>query len=230
MLAAFVLAALAALAIPEPVKPDGRWRQSLRPRIGIPPHLRVAFAAGLPCMVATWALGGLILAIGPSLQASVFGQSSHLAGGLPIFLLAGISSVASLLVRDLSPRTTAIGGLSALLVGVGVALVALVAESGLLFLLASAICGLGFGPGFAGIFRALADQAPEHRRAELVSSVLAVAYLAFSIPALVGGFGITQIGLQETALIYGIALMAVAAVALALTGRVEVRQDLPAEA
>ncbi len=221
LLGVFAAAAAAAAAIPETVRAGGAWRHSLRPRIGVPPPMRAAFAAALPCLAATWALGGLILALGPSITATVFNDESHVAGGLPIFLMAGISAVASVRVRHVNARLTAQAGLAALIAGISLALVALATESGTLFLGAAAICGLGFGPAFGGIFRVLTTLAPSDRRAELVSSVLAVSYIAFSIPAVAAGVAVDQIGLRETAEIYGAALIAIAALALVLTGRLE---------
>ncbi|MEJ7789523.1 MAG: MFS transporter [Thermoleophilaceae bacterium] len=221
LLATFALAFLAALAMPETVRPDGLWRHSLRPRIGIPPHMRAAFVAALPCLAATWALGGLVLSLGPSLTREVLGEESHLAGGLPIFLLAGISAVASVRVRDINARLTAQAGLGALITGVALALVALATGSAAVFLVGAAVCGLGFGPAFGGIFRVLTTMAPENRRAEVVSSVLTVSYVAFSLPAVVAGFGVVQIGLRSTATIYGATLIAMAVLALGLSGRLE---------
>ena len=233
LLGVFAAATAAAAVIPETVRADGAWRHSLRPRIGVPPAMRAAFAAALPCLAATWALGGLILALGPSITATVFGDESHLAGGLPIFLMAGISAVASVRARDVNARLTAQAGLAALIAGISLALVALATESGALFLGAAAICGLGFGPAFGGIFRVLTTLAPSDRRAELVSSVLAVSYIAFSVPAVAAGVAVDQIGLRETAGIYGAALIAMAALALVLTGRLEsgdVENEVLAEA
>jgi len=223
LLGAFATAAVGALVMPETVKSDGAWRHSLRPRIGVPPSMRAPFAAALPCLAATWALGGLILALGPSITATVFGDDSHVAGGLPIFLMAGISAVASVRVRDMSARVTAQGGLAALIAGISLALVALAAESGPIFLAGAAVCGLGFGPAFGGIFRVLTTLAPPDHRAEIVSSVLAVSYIAFSIPAVAAGVAVDQIGLRETAEIYGATLILIAALALLLTGRLDER-------
>ena len=59
------------------------------------------------------------------------------------------------------------------------------------------------------------------RRAELVSSVLTAAYLAFSVPALAAGLAVTQVGLEDTVVVYGVTLIVVASVALALTGRLD---------
>ena len=179
--------------------------------------------------MATWALGGLILSLGPSLTANVLGEASHTAGGLPIFILAGVSALASIALRDAHARATARGGLAALIVGVAVALAALSVGSIGLFLAGAAIAGLGFGPAFAGAFRALSNRAPVDQRAALVSSILAVSYLAFSLPAVAAGAAVTQLGLHETADIYGIVLMALAAVALGLSHQLQDPQSEASE-
>jgi MFS family permease len=217
----FVLVLLLTLVMPETVAPDGRWRQSLRPRVGVPPSMHRSFARALPSLVATWALGGLVLSLGPSLTAGVLEEPSHVAAGLPIFVMAGISAVASIRARTLSPATTARGGLTALIVGLAIAIGAVEAGSNEFFLAAAAICGLGFGPAFGGIFRALAELAPADRRAELVSSILTVSYVAFSIPAVAAGVAVTQIGLRETAEIYGAVLIGLAGLALLLSGELD---------
>jgi MFS family permease len=217
LLGGFCLSLFAALGLPETVEPDGGWRRSLRPRVGVPPSMRVPFARAVPSLAATWALGGLVLSLGPSLTASVLDERSHVAGGLPIFVMAGISAVASLRARTLSARTTARAGLTALIVGLMVAVSAVAVGSNAAFLAGAAICGIGFGPAFAGIFRALTDLAPPHRRAELISAVLTVAYVAFSLPAVAAGIAVTQVGLRETAEVYGAVLIALAGLALLLS-------------
>src|SRR5581483_3945373 len=115
-------------------------------------------------------------------------------------------------------RVTARGGLAALIAGLVLVLVALANESSALFLVASAICGVGFGPAFAGVFRLLTTRAPADERASLTSSVFAVSYIAFSITAILAGVAVTQVGLRDTAEVYGAALIALAALALVLSG------------
>jgi MFS family permease len=218
LVAVFVAALAAVPSIPETVARDGAWRASLIPRIAVPAEVRSAFLAAIPALTATWALGGLILSLGASLTAGVLGESSHLSGGLPIVVMAGTSALMSILLRHAEPRTSVRLGLPALIAGVAVALVSLRLESGALFLVGSAVAGLGFGPAFAGVFRALSELAPVTQRAGLISSILAASYLAFSLPAVAAGAAVTQLGLRETAEIYGLVLIAMAAVALALSG------------
>ncbi len=218
LIAIFILALLAVFWTPETVSRDGAWRDSLVPRIAVPRQMRSAFIAAVPSQMATWALGGLILSLGASLTAGVLDEASHFAGGLPIFVMAGVSAMVAVRLRHTHPQVTARWGLSALIVGVALALAALRLQSNALFLVASAIAGLGFGPAFAGVFRVLSELAPLDQRAALVSSVLAVSYLAFSLPAVAAGAAITELGLRDTAEIYGTALIVSAAIALALSG------------
>ncbi len=217
LIAGFAASLGVATLLPETSGGRRGWLRQLRPRMSIPAELRVPFLASIPCMVAAWALGGLVLSLGPSLAVGVLGNDNHLAGALPIFILAGVSAVASIRFRDLHARTTARYGLAALIGGVAVALIALGAGSTGLFLAGAAIAGLGFGPAFGGAFRALTSQAPQGERAAFVSAILTVAYLAFSLPAVAAGAAVTQLGLHETANIYGLTLIALAAIALALS-------------
>jgi MFS family permease len=221
LIAGFVLAAGLALLVPETVENDGRWRGALVPRIGVPDAVRPAFVRSLPSLGATWALGGMVLSIGPSLTAGVLGAATHVSGGLPIFVMAGISAVASIRTRAVRPRTVARFGLVALIVGIAMVVAALGFGSDLLFLAGAAVAGLGFGPGFGGVFRLLTDLAPAERRAEVVSSVLTVSYLAFSVPAIIAGIAVTQVGLRETAEVYGVVLIALASLALVLSGALD---------
>jgi MFS family permease len=217
LLAGFVVATLVAAIIPEPVPRRSRaWRRTLKPSLAVPGSLRVAFVATIPCLSATWALGGLILSLGPSLTASVLGKTSHVTGGLPIFIMAGISSVASIRLREVHARTAARGGLTALILGVALTLLALDRHSLALFLIGAAVAGL-----------ALSNRAPADQRAGLVSSIFAVSYLAFSLPAVAAGAAATSLGLLDTAYIYGAALIVLAAIALALSHQLEDPQSGP---
>ena len=218
----FAVALLALFAIPETVVRDGAWRSSLRPQVAVPASMKTAFVAALPCLAASWALGGLILSLGASLTAGVLGENSHLAGGLPIFVMAGLSAIASVWLRDVAPRTTARGGLRRFdrrrrrgaggpRPGIERALLCLAARSRV----------SGSAPRSPGSFvRSASGPRPTSAQA-LLSAVFVVSYLAFSVPAIIAGAAVTQLGLQETAEIYGAALIAIAAVALALSGNLE---------
>jgi MFS family permease len=246
LLGSFVLAVVGVLAIEEPVRERGEWRSSgvpkaaresrgregrngrrggpplalFRPHVAVPPVARPTFIALAPCFVAVWALAGLYLSLGPSLVRALLGTTSHVAGGLVIATLMGASTVALVVARRVEARPAMVGGAGLLVVGVAITLVGLDDGSTALVFVGSAAAGLGFGPAFAGAFRTLAALAPPAERAGLIAAVFVVSYTAFSVPAVIAGLAITQgASLQDTADVYGLAVIALAAAAAVVTVR-----------
>ena len=82
-----------------------------------------------------------------------------------------------------------------------------------LYLVGSAIAGLGFGPSFAGSLRALAPLVGLTERGELLTAVYVTSYLGFSVPALAAGVLTTHIGLRATANGYAAVIVALALIA-----------------
>ncbi|MGY1653071.1 MFS transporter [Geodermatophilus sp. SYSU D01119] len=218
----FVLGAGLAWLLPETSPRVPGALASLRPRVEVPRPQRRAFAVAVPALVALWAMGGLVLSLGPSLTAGVFGASGHLAGSLLILCMQGAAAVGGVLARDLAPRRAMGGGCLLFAVAVGGLLLALATGALWLFFVSSTVAGLGFGATFLGaVATVTAGVAPGHR-AGLLSSVFVVGYLAFSIPAIVAGIVSGSVGLRATAEVYGavVVLLAVgAAVGLRLSHR-----------
>jgi MFS family permease len=220
--ALFVALALATAALPETAPRMPGAVAALRPQVAIPKRARRAFGGALPSMVATWALCGLVLSVGGSLLVAVFEQTNHAFVGLVIGLFPFAAAAAAVLARDLSPASMARFGTAVLGAGTGLFLVALASSSVALFVVASIVAGAGFGSGFLGALRSVSQLAEPHERAALLSAVYVVSYVAFSVPALIGGLLTTHIGLLDTSLGYGgfVALLAVGALAIErLNGR-----------
>ncbi len=87
------------LVIPDVAERTPGWLQSMSPQIGVPPAARSLFAASAPSLIATWALGGLYLSLGPSLAISLLKSDNSIAGALVIVALDGAGAVAAALVR-----------------------------------------------------------------------------------------------------------------------------------
>jgi predicted MFS family arabinose efflux permease len=207
----FLVAAAVLRWIPDAARPAGAWtRVSLRPELGVPGAARSLFVASTPSLVATWALGGLYLSLGPSLATRLLATDSRLAGGLVIAALAGAGAVASAMARSRAPRTIVVAGSLVLLVGVAVTLLAVAAGAPALLYVGSLIAGLGFGPAFSGVFRSLAPLATPGQRGALLASIYGVSYLAFSLPAIAAGVAVTRWGLRSTTYGYGLAVMTLA--------------------
>lgn len=219
LLAVFALLGGAVLALPETVTAitRGSWHRHLRPRVAVPRDVRGPFASVAPMMIATWALGGLYLSLGPSLAVTMLHTSSHVAGALVIVALSATGAVASLVLQGhASERMMTLGALL-LTAGVAVTLVSLNVGSTGLFFAGSVLAGVGFGPGFLGAFRTVVARAPATERAALIAAVYVVSYLAFSLPAIAAGVAVTQSGLLPTTNVYGGAVIALAVSVLALT-------------
>jgi MFS family permease len=188
---------------------------SLRPRIGVPAAARRPLLVAVPALVAVWALGGFYASVGPALVRIVVGSSSLVLGGLALFVLAGSGGVAVLLSRSARPGLVMSLGTLALIAGVAVTLVAIAADSTVVFFLGTTIAGAGFGGGFQGALRTVVPFAAQHERAGLLSTMYVASYLAMGLPAVLGGFLIVHAGgLLATAQEYGIAVMVLGALAL----------------
>src|SRR3954463_12607387 len=99
----FVLVAVGVLLLPESSPRTPGALASLRPQVHVPRPQRPAFVVMLPCLAATWALGGLYASLGPSLVAGVFGVEDHLVGSLLILALNGTGLIGSPAVPGLPP-------------------------------------------------------------------------------------------------------------------------------
>ncbi|MGZ4506292.1 MAG: MFS transporter [Blastococcus sp.] len=208
--AVFLLAAVAVLRLPESSPRLPGALASLRPNVHVPAAQRGAFLAVLPCLAATWALGGLYASLGPSLVAGVFAVNDHLVGSLLILALNGTGLAGSLLMRGLRPERGMIVGALIFSVGVAGTVGALVTGSLALFFVAAVVSGFGFGAAFLGAMATVTRGVAPGERAGLLSSVFVVSYLMFSVPAIAAGIAVGSVGLARTAEIYGAAVIVLA--------------------
>jgi MFS family permease len=216
LLAGMGLAAVIVALMPETATRRPGALASLRPRVGVPARLRVDVVPVVPVMIASWALSGLYLSLGPSVAAGLFGLRNHLVGGFVVTLLCGIGSITAFLlrrrpaVRLLAPAAALLGlGTLVTLLGVTTGLVAVAA-------LGTVIAGVGFGAAALATFGTFARIAAPHERGALFAVAYVISYLAFSLPAVVAGFAGTAFGLRITAEVYALVIVAVTAVALVL--------------
>lgn len=197
---------------------------SLRPRVRVASHLRAEFVALVPVMVASWAVGGLYLSLGPSVAAGLLGLTDHLVGGFVVAALCGTGAITSLVVRDQPPARLVHVATVLLALGMVVTLVGVERETTALALGGTLVAGIGFGAAGLATFGTLARIAGPDERGELFAAAFVVSYLAFSIPAVVAGVATTRVGLNDTVVAYGAGVAALALLALALqrfVGRAE---------
>jgi MFS family permease len=197
----------------------GAW-SSLKPQLRLSHDVRGAMLAAIPALVATWALAGFYASLGPALIRGMLGGGSTLLGGVALFVMATTAALATLALRERTPREMTIAGAAALLAGVSAATALLAFHSLSAFLLAIAISGAGFGLAFQGAIRSVAAKAAAHERASVLSVAFVVAYLAMGVPAVIAGYFVTRYGnMIATARGLGFVVMALAAISLIATVR-----------
>ncbi len=214
LLAGMAFAAVVVARMPETAirRPGGL--ASLKPRAAIPAGVRAAVLVLVPILVASWALGGLYLSLGPSVAVEIFGLDSHLIGGLVVTLLCGTGAVTAVVLRAW-PTDKVLNFAAVLLaVGMAVTVVAVAVDSAALAGAGTVVAGVGFGASALGSFAMLATLATPDQRGELFAAAFVIAYLAFSVPAVLAGIAATSVGLHPTTLVYGIAVVVLSLAAL----------------
>ena len=179
------------------------WR-SLLPSAGLPRTTRPIFFALVPAIGATWALAGLYLSLGSSVIGTLLDVHNHFIVGivLGLFFTAGIIGTA--VSAELAPQLREWAGYGTLGLGVLVTIGATLLGSLPLYVVGSVIAGFGFGAAFRYVVNALGDAAPADQRGQVFATMYIVSYIAFSIPALFAGLAVERIGLQPTAVAYGV--------------------------
>jgi MFS family permease len=191
----------------------GAWA-SLRPRFRLPTALRRPLLMAAPALVAAWALAGFYGSLGPALLRRLTGSTSPVVSGLVLLLLAGTGAATVLVLRNRPARGMLTFGTAALVVGVGLSLLAVSRGSTALFFVSAVVTGAGFGAGFQGAIRSVVPLAQPHERAGVLSVVYLVSYLALGLPAVLAGLRVAHGGgLYGTTREYGVAVMVLAAAA-----------------
>jgi MFS family permease len=213
--AALVLVLL--MLVPETVAE--RRPARLGSRVGVERPLLRAFLVTVPVLVAVWALGGLYLSLGPSLMLTMEHSRNALLGGTVVFLLCGCGAAAGIIMHRVPPRMAMLAGCALLGGGVIVTVLSVTTSTTALLYLGTVVSGCGFGVAFLGTFRTLSSLAIPQRRSELIAAIYVVVYLSFSIPSVIAGILTTHIGLDHTAIGYGVVVAALALIALPATAR-----------
>jgi len=213
LLVALAFAAVAVWFSPETSTLRPGARDSLKPKIGLPAHLRTDFLALTPIIVAGWALGGLYLSLGPSIAAIFIDSEGYLTGALVLTALCGTGALTVYFLREREPASVIRLAAGWLFVGIGMSLIGLELDKAAIALAGTFVSGIGFGASALGSFGVLAAMATPDERGELFAFAYVLSYLAFSIPAVIGGFAADHFGLHDTAIIYGAVVLLVTAIA-----------------
>src|SRR5262249_27374694 len=142
----------------------------LRPRIGVPPGIRLQFVSPAVTGFATFSLIGFYSELIPRLLADTLRQSAPLVAGAVVCELCLIAAVAILTSGKFASQTASLAALLLLPPSVWILVGAEVAHSLALLVFAAALGGLAGGPGYRGRLPAMNRLAPVHRRSGVDAS------------------------------------------------------------
>jgi len=188
----------------------------LRPRIGVPRELRLAFVAPAAIAFAAFALGGFYAALAPEVLARSLHRGAPLiVGGIvALFFASGVFT--AVLTRALRGRNAMLAALILLWIGLGLLTLSEALHSMTLLVLASILTGAAMALGYRGSLQIINEIAPERQRAELVSSYLLVCYTANSLPVIGVGVLSLPLGPENAHRVFAIVLVALASIACAI--------------
>lgn len=218
LLAGMVAAAICVALMPETSARRPGGLGSLKPKLGVPARIRPDVLALVPIMVASWALGGLYLSLGPSVAAGLFGLTNHLVGGLVVTLLCATGAVTAFIMKTWPTGRVLRIAAVLLTFGTAITLVGVQVDSIAVSAVGTVIAGVGFGASALATFGTLAKLAAPEERGELFAVALVISYLAFSLPAVVAGVATTTFGLHSTALVYGLVVVVLGIITLVAQG------------
>jgi len=189
----------------------------LRPRIGVPADIRLAFVAPACMAFAAFALGGFLAALVPG----IIRQELHLANvaaiGVVVTVFFAVAGLTAALTRKLTSWAAMFSGAACVFPAVALLSLAETFRSLTLLFIAAAVGGAAMALSYRGSLQVVNEVAPQNQRAEIVSAYLLMCYLGNSLPVL--GVGLLTTVLEPT-LAHEIfaALVAALAIAAILTG------------
>jgi predicted MFS family arabinose efflux permease len=166
----------------------GPAQLALKPRIGVPPHIRLQFVAPAVTGFATFALIGFYGALLPNLLASSLHQPAPAIAGAVVCALFLVAALTILSSGRLQSQAAMMSGLALLPPSLWLLVGAQLAQSMPILLLATAFGGISGGFGYRGSLEVINRIAPADRRSEVVSSYMVAVFAGNSLPVI--GIGV----------------------------------------
>jgi MFS family permease len=167
---------------------------SLRPRIGVPRNIRLAFIAPAAMAFSTFALGGFYAALTPGLLSERLQQHNLAVVGALVALFFGAGALTAAKTGNVTHRPALLISTILLLVGLALLVTAEHLRSMATLVMATIVSGSATALGYRCSLQIVNEIAPAARRAELVSSYLLVCYTANSLPVI--GVGLLSLAVS----------------------------------
>jgi MFS family permease len=192
-------------------------RLDLKPRLGIPPGVRLAFLAPAGAGFAALGLIGFYAALGPALIRRAFGIENLAVGALIVAMLFLAAAITAGLGRRVRPGRAMRLGQLAILPGLLLLVLAERTASLAVMLAATLLCGAASALSYLGALAVANGLASSENRAEVVSSLWVCCFLGNALPVL-GVAALTGLAGPATAHAMFAALLALVTCASLLVG------------
>jgi MFS family permease len=189
-------------------------RISLRPQLSVPAEIRAQFVAPAVTGFGAMALVGFYAALAPSLLAEHLHETSHAAAGAVFLELAAVVAASIVATQSLSSRAAMLWALGLMLPSVALLASAQIVASMAIMIVATAACGIAAGLGYRGSLQVVNQIAPEHRRAEVVSSYFVCGFSGNALPVIGVGVISTLASSTAASLVFAVTIGVFALVAL----------------
>jgi MFS family permease len=189
---------------------------SLRPRIGVPKGIRLAFVAPAAMAFSAFALGGFYAALTPGILNKDLHQTNPLVTGCIVGGFFGTAALAATFTNALRGRRAIVFAMILLLLGLAVLVVAEEMNSMPCLIAATVITGSSMGLGYRSSLQVINKIAPADHRAELVASYLLVCYSANALPVIGVGLLSQAIGTSLAHYLFAAVLAVLASGACAI--------------
>jgi MFS family permease len=191
----------------------------LRPRLGVPRAILVAFVAPAVTVFAMMALIGFYAALVPSLLAERLHQANHAIGGMVVFWLFAVAVAGVILSRRLGSRSAMLTGLGLLVPSLALLVLAQLFRSMPVLVIGTTLAGVASALGYRGSLQVINMISPDDRRAEVVSSYFVAGFVGNSLPVIGVGVLSSRFGSITAGALFAITIGAFALVALFVGAR-----------
>src|SRR5690348_4444127 len=226
-LAALLLGTIGVALSPE-TREGPKPRPHYRPQhVSVPPHERGRFfAAALSAFMAFAALG-LFTGLAAVFLNITLHHPSHALAGAVLFAIYAAAVAAQILTAAWPVTREFEAGMAAMVIGLGLAVLAVWLRSPSLglFIAGGALVGAGGGTIFRGAVGTVMSIAPPDRIAESLAGMFAATFVGLSLPVVGAGIALSRhVSPKDTILGFAIAVsIGIAASAIKLVGRTTTR-------
>lgn len=177
----------------QPNASNGSWKLQ---RISVPAELRRLYVVAAVPVSVVFCVGALFLSLGASMARELIHTDNAFVAGITLSVLTVSLAATGVLLRNLRPHTSIVGG--GLLAALSLGLLQLSAVTGslTLFLLTGIVSGASYGLSFAGGLRLINHAAPAAHRSGLLAALYLAAYASQGVIAVLAGLFTTAHGLH----------------------------------